>query len=217
MQVVQVSTGRRRRLEGASFSGETGIFKEACEGRVRVHSLGVDDDAVVDTRHHGGPDQAVYLYRQEDYDWFGAELGRDLAPGSFGDNLTVSGLPSPGLPVGTRLRSPDLELEVTAPRIPCNTLAQRMDDPAFVRRFMEARRPGIYLRVLREGTVAAGDRFTVERPDGPIIDTVEVFTAVKRRLGAEEIERLLSVPLDARTRKDIEKRLARHRDRPRGG
>lgn len=211
MQVVQVSTGRRRRLEGPSFAGETGIFKEARAGRVRVHGLGVEDDAVVDTRHHGGPDQAVYLYRQEDYDWYSAELGRTVAAGSFGENLTVSGLPEPGLPVGTRLRSAELELEVTAPRIPCRTLAQRMEDADFVRRFMAARRPGIYLRVLREGTVAAGDEFTVEPPEGPIVDTVEVFTAIKRRLAPEEIERLLAVPIDARTRRDLEKRLARAR------
>ncbi|MEE4300699.1 MAG: MOSC domain-containing protein [Pseudomonadales bacterium] len=211
MQVVQVSTGRRRRLEGATFNGETGIFKEARSGRVRVHALGVEDDAVVDTRHHGGPDQAVYLYRQEDYDWFTGELGREVRAGSFGENLTVSGLPEPGLPVGTRLRSPELELEVTAPRIPCRTLAQRMDDADFVRRFMAARRPGIYLRVLREGTVAAGDRFEIEAPNGPVVDTVEVFTSVKRRLTAEEIERLLSVPIDVRTRKDLEQRLARTR------
>lgn len=209
MQVLQVSTGHRRRLEGASFRGETGIFKEARAGRVRVHALGVEDDAVVDTRHHGGPDQAVYLYRQEDYDWFTAELGREVAAGSFGENLTVSGLPEPGLPVGTRLGSAELELEVTAPRIPCRTLAQRMDDADFVKRFLAARRPGIYLRVIREGTVAAGDAFTVTAPTGPPVDTVEVFDAVQRRLGQEEIERLLAVPIDVRTRRDLEKRLAR--------
>ena len=211
MRVVQVNTGRRQRLEGPSFKGETGIFKTARTGRVVVGSLGLDDDAVVDTRHHGGPDQALYLYRQEDYDWFGEQLGRPVEAGSFGENLTVAELPSAGLPVGTRLRAPTLELQVTAPRIPCNTLAQRMDDRDFVRRFMEARRPGLYLRVTSEGTVAAGDRFEILPFDGPRIDTVEVFTSVKRRLSAEEIERLLSVPLDERTRRDLEKRLARQR------
>ena len=83
-----------------------------------------------------------------------------------------------------------------------------MDDPGFVKKFLLARRPGIYLRVLKEGVVAAGDTFTVTPPAGFQVDTLEVFDAVQRRLDRGEIERLLAVPIDVRTRADLEKRLA---------
>jgi len=209
MRIIQVNTGTARQLSGPTFDGRTGIFKTARSGAVAVHALGLDADAVIDTRHHGGPDQAVYLYRSEDYAWFSEQLGREVEAGSFGENLTVAGLTEPGLAVGTRLEGPNLTLEVTAPRIPCRTLAQRMDDPGFVKTFLQARRPGIYLRVLKEGVVAAGDAFTVVPPEGTQVDTLDVFDAVQRRLDREEIERLLSVPIDVRTRADLEKRLAR--------
>lgn len=208
MRIIQVNTGAAQRLSGAIFDGQTGILKTAREGRVAVHALGLDGDAVIDTRHHGGPDQAVYLYRSEDYAWFSEQLGRPVAPGSFGENLTAAGLREPGLAIGTRLEGPDLVLEVSAPRIPCRTLAQRMDDRGFVKKFLLARRPGIYLRVLKEGVVAAGDTFTVTPPAGFQVDTLEVFDAVQRRLDRGEIERLLAVPIDVRTRADLEKRLA---------
>ncbi len=208
MRIIQVNTGAAQRLSGAIFDGQTGILKTAREGHVAVHALGLDGDAVIDTRHHGGPDQAVYLYRSEDYAWFSEQLGRPVAPGSFGENLTAAGLREPGLAIGTRLEGPDLVLEVSAPRIPCRTLAQRMDDPGFVKKFLLARRPGIYLRVLKEGVVAAGDTFTVTPPAGFQVDTLEVFDAVQRRLDRGEIERLLAVPIDVRTRADLEKRLA---------
>ncbi|MCH2099028.1 MAG: MOSC domain-containing protein [Pseudomonadales bacterium] len=208
MRIIQVNTGAAQRLSGAIFDGQTGILKTAREGRVAVHALGLDGDAMIDTRHHGGPDQAAYLYRSEDYAWFSEQLGRPVAPGSFGENLTAAGLREPGLAIGTRLEGPDLVLEVSAPRIPCRTLAQRMDDPGFVKKFLLARRPGIYLRVLKEGVVAAGDTFTVTPPAGFQVDTLEVFDAVQRRLDRGEIERLLAVPIDVRTRADLEKRLA---------
>ena len=215
MEVVAVNVGRRERLEGPMYSGTTGIHKRPCDGPVLVGALGLADDAVCDTRHHGGPDQAVYLYRQEDYDWFAGELGRDLEPGTFGENLTVRGLPSPALPIGTRLVGPSVTLEITAPRIPCNTLAQRMGDAGFVKRFMQARRPGFYARVPVTGPIAAGEVFTLQAPTWPaadadpsaVPDTVEVFDAAKRRLALPELERFLAAPIDERTRADFEKRL----------
>ena len=44
---------------------------------VEIGPLGVIDDAIMDIKNHGGPDQAVYLYGQPDYDFFAEALGRD--------------------------------------------------------------------------------------------------------------------------------------------
>ncbi len=207
-QVVSINVGRRRRLEARGFRGETGIFKESVAGPVAVGPLGLDGDVVVDGRHHGGLDQAVYLYRQEDYDWWSSELGRPVAPGTFGDNLTVAGLPDPGLVIGTRLELPELQLEVSAPRIPCNTLAARMGDSSFVKRFLRAERPGFYCRVIEVGRVSVGDAFALkDNPETPLT-TLDLFRAVQRSLDAAELRAFLDVPIDGRTRREFESKLS---------
>ena len=208
MEIVSINVGSRRRLEGRSFNGDTGIFKRPVAGPVRVGELGLEADVIVDTRHHGGPDQAVYVYRQEDYDWWSNELDRPLPPGTFGENLTVSGLPSPGAAIGSRLLFDTVVLEATAPRIPCNTLATRMNDITFVKHFMQAERPGIYCRVVQEGDLRVGESFEVEVYTGEPVTTVEVFRAWHRKLGIDEIRRFLAVPIDLRSRAYLEEKLA---------
>lgn len=209
MQVVSVNRGRAQALRGRSFNGTTGIFKQPVAETVAVDALGLSGDAVCNKRHHGGPDQALYLYREEDYRFWSDELGREVAPGEFGDNLTVSGLPEPGLAIGSRLRLPDLLLEVTAPRIPCNTLAERMQDPGFVRAFFEAERPGIYLRVIEPGTVADGQACELEPFAGEQVSTIELFRASRRKLDATALRRFLAVPIDMRTRAKFEAQLSK--------
>lgn len=209
MRVLLVNVGKARRLEGRSFSGETGIFKEPVAGDVAVGALGLEGDAILNGKHHGGPDQAVYLYRQEDYEWWSEHLGTLVPAGSFGENLTVTGLPGPGLPIGARLASPRLQLEVTAPRIPCSTLAERMQDPQFAKRFMHADRPGIYCRVIEGGPVRTGDEFTLSGHENEGPTTLDIFLGAKRKLNREDLERFLAVPIDERTRRDYEAQLAR--------
>ena len=207
MRITSVNVGKARRLEGPSFKGETGIFKEAIAGPIDVGSLGLHGDDVLNGKHHGGPDQAVYAYRQEDYDWWSEQLGRTIAPGTFGDNLTLSGLPTPDLAVGSRLLFNTVGLEVTAPRIPCNTLAERMGDPRFARQFIQAERPGIYFRVLTAGSLQAGDAFTVQPIDGDAVSTLEMFRGAYRKLTRDELMRFLAAPIDVRTRRDYESQL----------
>lgn len=209
MQVVTVNVGTPRQLRGNSFKGRTGIFKEPAPGPVSVGPLGLEGDAVLNAKHHGGPDQAVYLYRAEDYAWWSEQLGREVAPGAFGDNLTVHGLPEPGLGIGARLQLPDLLLEVTAPRIPCNTLAERMDDPAFAKKFVRAERPGIYLRVIEAGTVRSGDPVTLLPAPGEPLSTLDLFRDSYRRLDAARIRAWLALPIDMRTRAAFEKKLGK--------
>ena len=71
--------------------------------------------------------------------------------------------------------SASVMLQVTAPRIPCVTLATRMGDPAFVKLFRQVERPGLYCRVLKEGSVCAGDAVTLTRYTGETISAIEMF------------------------------------------
>ena len=151
---------------------------------MKVAALGVEGDCVADANHHGGPDQAVYVYFAEDYEWWSEKLGRTLAPGTFGDNLTISGISSPDVAIGDRFIAGEVVLEVTVPRIPCGTLARRMEDREFVKAFRDAERPGVYCRVIAEGEVRAGTPVTHQRYAGERIGIVEMYRDwfVRKRL-----------------------------------
>jgi MOSC domain-containing protein YiiM len=196
----------------------TGIDKRPVNGPVRVTVPGprgttataVAGDVVCDVRHHGGPDQAVYAYAREDLDRWAAELGRDLAGGVFGENLTTSGLDVTGARVGERWRVGDeLLLEVSAPRIPCRTFAAWVDERAWIRRFTERAEPGAYLRVLRPGTIHAGD--TIEVVHTPAHD-VTIGVAFRALTSTPELlPRLLAADaLPERTKEKVRARLSGH-------
>jgi MOSC domain-containing protein YiiM len=138
--------------------GVTAIDKRPVEGPVRVHRLGLHGDVQADRINHGGEDQAIYAYSQADADFWAGELQRDLPPGIFGENLRVSGIETTGAVIGERWKiGLDVELEVTSPRTPCATFQRRLGEPHFVKRFTEAGRVGAYLRVIRMGSIRAGD------------------------------------------------------------
>ena len=85
--------------------------------------------------------------------------------GTFGENLTVTGVDPSTAVIGERWRIGSTVLEVSEPRFPCFKLGIRMGDPRFLRRFAQAMRPGTYLRIISEGKLGAGDAIEVaERP-----------------------------------------------------
>jgi len=211
MHLFSINIGKAQPIANGGKSGVTGIFKQPARGAVRVGNLGLEGDAVVNKKHHGGPDQAVYVYGADDYAWWSAELGFDLEPGTFGDNLTVSNLEASDLNIGDRLHIGDqVVLEISAARIPCATLAARMDDSTFVKRFRHAERPGIYCRVIQGGAIDAGDGVTLETYSGATITVREMFQLYYDNSADEAaIRRVLAAPIAIRARQDNEERLAK--------
>ncbi len=133
----------------------TGIDKRPRAGGAHIAVDGIEGDFIANARAHGGPDQAIYLYSAEDAAFWSAELGIDCPPGFFGENLTIDRW-WPEVRIGDRLTSGTLVLELTFPRVPCATLAARVGDPRFVKRFAQEGRPGVYRRVLSPGDAASG-------------------------------------------------------------
>jgi MOSC domain-containing protein YiiM len=157
-RVVSVNVGRPQQIgvrRGRPLMSSIG--KRPVEGRVRVAGVNLEGDEQADRRVHGGPDKAVYAYAREDTGFWEGELGRELGPGAFGENLTTEGVDVSGAVVGERWRIGDVELEVCQPRLPCHKLAARLGEPRMVKRFAQASRPGAYLRIAREGLLGAGD------------------------------------------------------------
>lgn len=157
-------------------TGMTGIDKRPVAGPVEVRApgprrgglgSGLVGDYIGDSRHHGGDRQAVYAFAREDLDRWEPELGRAIANGTFGENLTTAGIDLADVLVGERwvVGDPDdparsVELEVTDPRIPCRTFAGWLAQRGWVKRFTAEARTGTYLAVVRAGTVSAGDEIS---------------------------------------------------------
>ena len=201
MRLLSVNVGREEPIENGKASGKSGIYKRPVDTAVRITPLGLAGDTIFDTENHGGEDQAVYIYTAPDYAWWAEELGRELEPGTFGENLTIRDLVSADAFIGDRLHVGDVILEVTAPRIPCATLAARMEDPGFVKRFRWAERPGLYCRVIREGEVRAGDAVTIERYRSETISAIEMFRDVfDPDLSESGLRRHLVAPVAVRDR-----------------
>jgi MOSC domain-containing protein YiiM len=167
----QISVRRGRPMMSA-------IVKEPVEGPVRVEGVNLAGDDQADRRVHGGPDKAVYAYAREDSDWWAAELGREIVDGMFGENLTTEGLDVSGAIIGERWQVGTAVLEVCQPRLPCSKLGLRFADLKMVKRFGEAGRPGVYLRIISEGELQAGDEITVLSRPGHGITVANVADAI---------------------------------------
>jgi MOSC domain-containing protein YiiM len=185
MKLLTVNVGQLKSVDYAD-TGATGIDKRPVEGSARVTDpgprgrggSGLAGDAISDLRHHGGSDQAVYTFAREDLDRWEKELGRPLSNGSFGENLTVSGVDVNGALVGERWRIGDeLVLEVTSGRVPCRTFAGWLGEKGWVKRFTRECAPGAYLRVIEPGEIRAGDPIEILHRPGHDVTVEMAFRA----------------------------------------
>jgi MOSC domain-containing protein YiiM len=165
--------------EGAwtGSEGRTGIDKRPTESAVRFENDGVAGDVVVDRKHHGGYDKAVYAYSREDSDWWEKEIGRPISNGAFGENLTTQGIDVNQAVIGERWQVGSVILEVSEPRIPCRVFAGFWDRPTLIKDFTAALKSGAYLRIIKEGEISANDEIKViSRPEHGVTIT-DVFAA----------------------------------------
>ena len=210
MILMSVNLGEKRILQRKERVETTGIFKFPADGHVKVTKLGLEGDVIVSKKHHGGPDQAIYVYGLADYSWWAKELGKEIPPGTFGENLTISDLESARFNVGDYIHISEVTLQVSAPRIPCGTFAARMEDPQWVKRFRYAERPGLYCRVLKEGVVRAGDTVSVERFTEETVSILDMYRDYYNSAKSEEtLLRYLNAPIAIRARKSFEEQLQR--------
>lgn len=196
MRIESVNVSEIRTVGHAGRSVRTGIFKRPVEGRVAVGTLNLDGDDQADRRHHGGEHKAVYAFSVAERAWWSERLRRtDIGPGFFGENLSIDGLDETTLGIGDRLEAGSCLFEITQPRVPCfkfGIAAGRDDGPDA---FLSRTRPGVYLRVIREGSVGAGDvveRLGADVEEGGDIVTLYRAAFARSRPAAERLR-----PIDA--------------------
>lgn len=208
MQVISINTAKAQALQVGKKSVVTGIFKQPKDGEIYLGPLGLEGDTIVNKKFHGGEDQAVYLYSAADYAWWANELGRELAPGAFGENLTITDFHDATLRIGDRLFiGDDIELEITAPRVPCAQFAAKMGDGNFGKLFVAAEKPGAYARVIRRGTIRTGDAIVWQPTDKDYASINEVFVEWHQKTWSEHVARkALNSPISKIARRIIQER-----------
>lgn len=125
----------------------------------QVTVQGVEGDRQANLKVHGGDDRAVCLWSMEVIETLQGE-GHPIAPGSAGENITLTGLDWVTLVPGKQLRlGADLQIEIIDYAAPCRKNMKWFADRRFSR-ISQRHYPGssrLYARVLAPGMIRPGD------------------------------------------------------------
>jgi MOSC domain-containing protein YiiM len=166
IRLLSINIGMPREVSWEGRRVSTGIWKTPVPGPVTVRRLNLEGDGQADLTVHGGEDKAVYAYSHDTYETWKTELKRAELPfGAMGENLTFTTLDERSFCLGDVLTLGGCELEVVQPRFPCYKLGILYGDQRVLKTFMRLGRPGIYFRVVKEGSVREGDVLTSKLRD----------------------------------------------------
>lgn len=143
-------------IEALCISTHRGTQKEQVAAATFVPDWGIEGDA-----HAGHWHRQVSLLASEQIEAFRAR-GADVGPGAFGENMVVRGIDFARLPVGTRLQSGTVLLELTQIGKECHqhcTIYQAVGDCIMPRQ-------GVFAKVLEGGTLHVGDELVVVQQAG---------------------------------------------------
>jgi MOSC domain-containing protein YiiM len=204
MKLISVNVGLPREITVGGKTVKTSIWKYPVQGRVHVSTLNLDGDQQSDLSVHGGVDKAVYLYPSEHYSYWRTQLlDVELPWGAFGENFTSDGVLEEQIRIGDRIRVGSAEFTVTQPRMPCYKLGIRFNRRDMVKRFLQSKRSGFYLAVIREGEVKKGDAIEfIEKQEAgvTITDIVNLYTVDSQN--QELLRRATEVPALPQSWKD---------------
>ncbi len=130
------------------------INKQSCPGPARLTLTGFEGDQQADLKNHGGIDKAVLAYSADHLKAWSERVGREVTPGCFGENLTISGLDESSVCVGDEIEIGDAILQVSQPRQPCFKLAALWKENLMIKWVVNSGFTGWYFRVLKSGTIA---------------------------------------------------------------
>lgn len=135
-----------------NISERKGIVKHPVDKGYFKINHGMVGDA-----HAGEWHRQVSLLAEESIDKMTASGVEGLTPGKFAENITTEGIVLYELPVGTRLKIGETELEVTQIGKECHSSCE-------IRKLVGdcvMPREGIFTKVLKEGYIRAGDEIEI--------------------------------------------------------
>lgn len=175
MKVLSVNIGTPKQYDWMGQAVTTSIFKSPVEGEVRVATLDLAGDQQADLTVHGGVHKAVYVYPHEHYAYWIENGIKPLKMGNFGENLTAEGLLEADIHIGDELEIGSARFAVTQPRLPCYKLQVRFNRREMTKIFWKSRRFGFYLKVLREGALAAGAPINIVQRDAKAVSVADLI------------------------------------------
>ena len=196
MKVLTVSVGKPQIVQPQPETYvSTAIYKTPVEGRVKVGQLNLEGDAQADLTVHGGWSKAVYAYPSEHYEFWRNELPlTPIGDAQFGENLTTEGLLETEVFIGDKLRIGTAEFVVTEPRMPCYKLGIKFGRSDILRRFLQSRRSGFYLAVLKTGELESGDEIDfISRDENKVSVNDVVRLYVEDKYDVETMKRAVNV------------------------
>ncbi|MES2772544.1 MAG: MOSC domain-containing protein [Bacteroidota bacterium] len=191
MFIESVNVGLPIPIEWRGETVMTGIFKYPVEKALQVSQFQIEGDGQADLVNHGGINKAVYVYASEHYPYWNDFLQKEVETGGFGENITTSGLLDHEVFIGDEYRFGTAVLMAIQPRMPCAKLGIRFNDPMMTRHFFNARRNGIYFKVIQEGSIQKGNTIELVKRsayDISIQDIVDNF--VLKEKDVQKVEQL---------------------------
>ncbi|HWS28504.1 MAG TPA: MOSC domain-containing protein [Clostridia bacterium] len=139
-------------IVSVNISLKKGTFKQPVEkAQLKI------DHGIVGDAHAGNWHRQISLLAQESIDKMTAMGGTDLMPGKFAENVTTEGIELYTLPVGTKLRLGSAVVEVTQIGKECHQhceIYKKIGNCVMPRE-------GIFVKVLEEGEIRAGDTIEI--------------------------------------------------------
>ena len=196
MKVISTNISKRRTIQIGSEVMETGMYKEPVKDGIFVSKEGVNNDAVVDSRYHGGEDKAAYIYGWNNYTYFKEKFpNAEWEIGMFGENITVETLKESELNVGDIYQLGEIVIQIVEPRQPCSKLGYRLGAPQAIKVFAEAPFPGVYVRVLKDGKVQPGDEMVLMQSQEVKLSLTDLyFWLLNKSKSADKAKQLIENP-----------------------
>ncbi|KAI1764182.1 PK beta-barrel-protein domain-containing protein-like protein [Hypoxylon sp. FL1150] len=209
--ILEVRTSKMKTMPGLKI--ETGIDKRLRSGRVPVSFVGLDADEH-DLVFHGGPDKAIHGYCCSHYPTWQKEFPEAATRfdrGGFGENFVMQRMNERNVCIGDIVSVGDdgVLLQVSLPRQPCFKLNHRFQLKNFAPNTYRTSRTGWYYRVLREGSVQAGDEIRLVQRKWPKWTIERVQEYLHRTLDDAAMNEELAAIADMgdESRKAFEKRV----------
>ncbi|WP_252179366.1 MOSC domain-containing protein [Endozoicomonas sp. 4G] len=166
MKLSAICIGRTKRQNIRGHGVTTAYLKSEVQGSVRVHATGIEGNEVAVHKDH------IYAVSTTTYRYWQDRIGgndKDWPMGRFAENLVIEGLDEAALAVGDVLYIGDeVVLSVSGPRIPCFKVCWRLgQSDRFIPEFAISGHSGVYLSVVKTGTITSGDQVQLEAKSEP--------------------------------------------------
>lgn len=177
MQIVSSNIATRKPITWKGKTWETGIFKKEINQAIFLTKTGVKSDAVVDLKHHGGKDKAVYAFSKSHYPFFKKQFPKiNFYNGIFGENLTVDNLDEKEIYIGDVFRVGEALIQVSQPRLPCKTLNAVFQSDLMMKLFINTTFSGVYFSVLKEGFLQPNGSFELVDQNKEALTVATVYS-----------------------------------------